>query len=81
MSGPDIPLPVWQEFVSRHAAGGVLDGVVVKVVPFGAFVDMGDGVHGLLHESECAPPEVGTRVSVRIKAIDVERRRMSLEPA
>ena len=74
-----VDTAVWNKFVSRHASGGVIDGVVVSVVPFGAFVDVGDGVHGLLHESSSAArPEPGSRVSVRIQALDVERRRMSL---
>jgi small subunit ribosomal protein S1 len=84
MSSPqhEVPLPAWQEFVARNAAGGVLDGVVIKVMPFGAFVELTEGIHGLLHESEWANvPEVGSRLAVRIRAIDVERRRMSLVPA
>jgi ribosomal protein S1 len=73
---------VWKEFVARHIAGGALDGLVIEVVPFGAFMELAEGIYGLLHESEwAAAPEVGTRLSVRIRAIDVERRRMSLAPA
>lgn len=72
----------WQDFVSRHSTGGVLTGQVVSVVPFGAFVEVAEGIHGLLHSVEVSPsPEVGTTVSVRIAAIDVERRRFSLVPA
>ncbi|VVJ17089.1 Uncharacterised protein [Amycolatopsis camponoti] len=65
----------WQEFVAAHAEGGVLDGVVARVVPFGAFVDV-DGHQGLLVTD--AAPEPGSRVTVRIETIDVERRRFSL---
>ncbi len=73
---------VWNEFVARHASGGVIDGTVVSVVPFGAFIDVGDGVHGLLHESAWGTrPEPGSRVAVRILALDVENRRVSLTPA
>jgi ribosomal protein S1 len=75
-----VSLAVWQRFLAAQAIGRELDGTVVKVVPFGAFVELaaGGGVHGLLHSSECEPPEVGTRVRVRIKAIDNALRRMSL---
>lgn len=77
-----VPAEVWSGFVTRHATGGVIDGVVVSVVPFGAFVDVGEGVHGLLHASSwAARPEPGSRVAVRIQALDVENRRMSLIPA
>lgn len=79
---PEVPLSAWKEFVARHITGGVLDGLVIRVVPFGAFVELADGIYGLLHESEwAAAPEVGSRMAVRIRAIDVERRRMSLAPA
>lgn len=83
MSNPHAePPPVWQRFLAERAAGGVLDGTVVKVVPFGAFVELDEGVHGLLHESEYdSEPEVGSRIAVRIKELDVQRRRLSLEPA
>jgi ribosomal protein S1 len=77
-----VDTAVWNEFVARHASGGVIDGVVVSVVPFGAFVDVGDGIHGLLHESSWdRRPEPGSLVAVRILALDVENRRMSLTPA
>lgn len=84
MSSPndEVPISAWREFLAGHGGGGVLDGQVVKIVPFGAFVEMADGIVGLLHESEwAAPPELGSRIRVRIKAVDLERRRMSLEPA
>ena len=69
----------WQEFVAAHAEGGVLDGVVTRVLPFGAFVEVADGIHGLL-VTDVVPP-AGTRLPVRIEQIDVERRRFSLEKA
>ncbi|EOD68875.1 S1 RNA-binding domain-containing protein [Amycolatopsis vancoresmycina] len=69
----------WQEFVAAHAEGGVLDGVVTRVLPFGAFVEVADGIHGLLVTD--AAPQAGTRLPVRIEQIDVERRRFSLVKA
>lgn len=66
----------WQEFVAAHSVGGVLDGVVARTLPFGAFVEVAPGVHGLLVTDRV--PEQGSRVPVRIEAIDVERRRFSL---
>ncbi|ADJ44453.1 hypothetical protein AMES_2630 [Amycolatopsis mediterranei S699] len=69
----------WQEFFEAHAEGSVLDGVVARVLPFGAFVEVADGIHGLLVTD--AAPEAGTRLPVRIEAIDVERRRFSLVKA
>lgn len=75
----------WQEFLLRLVARTPLDGVVVSVKPFGAFVRLNDSaVDGLLHRSEWtsdAEPEVGTTVSVRILDLDLTRRRVSLAQA
>ena len=68
----------WQEFVAAHAEGGVLEGVVARVLPFGAFVEVADGIHGLLVTGRGAALEPGGRVDVRIREVDVERRRFSL---
>lgn len=84
MSQPHEPVPaaLWRRFAAGHARDDVLTARVVKVVPFGAFVDVGDGVHGLVHVSEwVAPIESGTTIPVRIIEIDDERRRISLKPA
>jgi small subunit ribosomal protein S1 len=56
--------------------------VVTKVFPFGAFVEVAQGIHGLLpHTFGGEVPVLGAAVSVRINQIHVERRRMSLELA
>jgi small subunit ribosomal protein S1 len=73
-----VPLPVWQDFTARHGVGDVLDAEVTKVLPFGALMRVGDGIPGLLHPAQ---PRPGSSVLVRIDAIDVERRRLSLVPA
>ena len=65
----------WQEFLASHRIGDVIEGVVSKVVPFGAFVEA-EGFTGLAHGESW--PE-GTRVSARILAIDAEKQRFSLE--
>ena len=68
-------------------SGDVLEGKVTKVVSFGAFVEIMEGVEGLVHISELAqhhvenPREVvdpGDEVKVKILEIDDERRRLSL---
>jgi ribosomal protein S1 len=56
--------------------GDVLIGQVTKVVPFGVFVNIADDTDGLLFE-ESGPSE-GSSVTVRILAIDAEKRRVSL---
>jgi small subunit ribosomal protein S1 len=77
----------WQRVMDTYNVGDVLEGKVTKVVSFGAFVEILDGVEGLVHISELAqhhvenPREVvnqGDTVRVKILEIDSERRRLSL---
>ena len=77
----------WERFISSYGPGNVLDGKVTKLVDFGAFVEVLDGVEGLVHISELAdrhvenPREVvdvGQTINVKILEIDEERRRVSL---
>jgi small subunit ribosomal protein S1 len=73
--------------VDTYNVGDELEGTVTKVVTFGAFVEILDGVEGLVHISELAnhhvenPREVvqpGDDVRVKILEIDSDRRRLSL---
>jgi len=58
---------VWQKFQDAHGVGAEVDGTVVSVVPFGAFVELAPGIHGLLHASSWdGPPRVGESMPVRI---------------
>ncbi|GHD15572.1 30S ribosomal protein S1 [Nocardiopsis kunsanensis] len=77
----------WQQFARTHQIGQVVPGKVTKLVPFGAFVRVEEGIEGLVHISELAErhvevPEqvvqVGTEIFVKIIDIDLERRRISL---
>jgi predicted RNA-binding protein with RPS1 domain len=77
----------WQHFARTHAIGQVVPGKVTKLVPFGAFVRVDDGIEGLVHISELAErhvelPEqvvtVGEDIFVKVIDIDLERRRISL---
>src|SRR4249920_3595612 len=77
----------WQEFASTHEVGQLVYGRVTKLVPFGGFVQVGEGIEGLVHISEMsahhveAPEQVvtaGEELWVKIIDIDLERRRISL---
>ncbi len=81
-----LPKP-WETVLERYAIGQVVEGTVTRVVPFGAFVRLDDGIEGLVHISELAdryvshPHEVvkeGDRVQVRILNIDPQAKRMGL---
>src|SRR5438874_323216 len=77
----------WRRIVDTYNVGDELQGKVTKVVTFGAFVEILDGVEGLVHISELAPHHVESpreivhpddEIRVRILEIDSERRRLSL---
>ncbi|HXW58229.1 MAG TPA: 30S ribosomal protein S1 [Solirubrobacteraceae bacterium] len=77
----------WQRIVDTYNVGDELAGKVTKVVTFGAFVEIMDGVEGLVHISELAahhvesPREIvhpGDEIRVKILEIDSDRRRLSL---
>jgi len=77
----------WQQFSRSHQINQVVPGKVTKLVPFGAFIRVADGIEGLVHISELSGnqveiPEqvvqVNQEVTVKIIDIDLERRRISL---
>lgn len=43
---------VWEDFFSRHQVGDVIEGKIVRLTNFGAFVEIEEGIEGLLHVSE-----------------------------
>lgn len=43
---------IWDEFLSNNSAGDVVEGKIVKLTNFGAFVELADGIEGLIHISE-----------------------------
>jgi small subunit ribosomal protein S1 len=77
----------WKEFAEKHRAGQVIDGEVTKIVPFGAFVRVADGIEGLVHISKLSDQhietadevvQVGEGVRVKVEDVDIARRRVSL---
>lgn len=81
------PDPWKEEIPNRYRAGDLVRGVVTKLTNFGAFVELEDGLEGLLHVSELSdkkipsPEEivdVGDVVDVRIIRVDAEARKIGL---
>ena len=77
----------WQRFVGADPQGQTVEATVTRVMPYGAFARVADGVEGLIHVSELAPHRVadpneivhvGEAVRVKIIGLDTERRRLSL---
>lgn len=77
----------WKQLVENFPVDAIVEGRVTKLVPFGIFVELGDGVEGLVHISEMAqghvetPDQVcavGDTVQVKVMAVESDRRRISL---
>ena len=77
----------WRSLVKKYPVDAIVEGTVTKLVTFGAFVDLGEGVEGLVHISEMAKQHVdqpsqvcavGDNVQVKVMEIDLDRRRISL---
>ena len=77
----------WRVFARTHAIGQIVPGKVTKLVPFGAFVRVEEGIEGLVHISELASRHIDVpdqivsvdeQVMVKVIDIDLERRRISL---
>ena len=77
----------WQESVAKYKIGDVIDGTVTKLVNFGAFVRVEEGLEGLIHISELSHQRVahpgdvvqeGQQVKLRIISLDSERHRLGL---
>lgn len=77
----------WAEFAEGHSVGQLVYGRVTKLVQFGSFVQVGDGIEGLVHISEMSAHHVenpgdivtpGEELWVKIIDLDLQRRRISL---
>ncbi len=77
----------WEDFAKTHNLGELVYGRVTKLVPFGAFIQVGENIEGLVHISELSPHRVenasevvtpGEELWVKIIEIDPSKRRISL---
>ena len=77
----------WQRFARTHVPGQIVRGKVTKIVQFGVFVSVDDGIEGLIHISELANRHVenpetvvkpGETIFVKVIDVDLDRRRISL---
>jgi 4-hydroxy-3-methylbut-2-enyl diphosphate reductase len=81
-----LPDP-WSTVAERYRVGDKVEGEVTRVVDFGAFVKLEDGVEGLVHISELSHRHVakaedvvksGDRVEVQVISVDADARRIGL---
>jgi small subunit ribosomal protein S1 len=78
----------WADAAQRFAAGTVVEGPVVSIMKFGAFVQLTEGVEGMIHISEMSaekhinhPQDVlrlGQVVKAQVLAVDTEKRQLKL---
>jgi small subunit ribosomal protein S1 len=77
----------WDHIEKRFPPGAIVEGEVTKIKKYGAFLQIGDGIEGLLHISELAWEhvehtedviQVGQKLRVRVLQADRTRRRISL---
>lgn len=87
LSLKDSNMNPWKLAVEKYAVGTVVEGKVVRMVPFGAFVELEPGVDGLVHISQIAnkhvvKPEdelkVGEIINVKVLEVNSEQKKISL---
>lgn len=77
----------WSEIASKYKVGQLVKGKVSKIASFGAFIELEDGVDGLVHISQIADErvekvkdvlQVGQEVEARVVKVDRNERRIGL---
>ncbi|ARC85001.1 30S ribosomal protein S1 [Clostridium argentinense] len=81
----DIDYNPWNDIESKFSTGDIVEGKVVKFMNFGAFVEIADGVEGLVHISEISEENITKpqdKLSlgeiVKVKILNVDKNRISL---
>lgn len=77
----------WKDVEQKYAVNSIVDGKIVRMLPFGAFVELEEGIDGLIHISQIsdkhiAKPEdvlsIGDTIKVKILDINIESKKISL---
>ena len=82
-ASPTVATDVWHAAAAKHPVGSVVHGVVRSVTNYGVFVEITDGVDGLVHVSDpglvlLGVLNIGDEIQVRIDSFDPARRRLGL---
>lgn len=87
LSLKDVTPNPWTLAVDKYAVGSIVEGKVVRMVPFGAFIELEPGVDGLVHISQIAnkrveKPEdelkIGEIIKVKVIDVNAESKKISL---
>src|ERR671919_2027315 len=57
---------IWDDFFSRHQVGQTIEGKVVRVTNFGAFVELDEGIEGLIHVSELDDTKGAEKIELNV---------------
>jgi small subunit ribosomal protein S1 len=57
---------IWDDFFSRHKVGGLIEGKVTRMTNFGAFVELDEGIEGLIHVSEFDDSHGGEKIDLQV---------------
>jgi small subunit ribosomal protein S1 len=57
---------IWDDFFSRHHVGDTIEGKVTRMTNFGAFVELDDGIEGLIHVSEFDDSHGGEKIDLQV---------------
>ena len=77
----------WKAAATKYSVGSIVKGIVLRIAPFGAFVEIEPGIEGLVHISQLSDEHVektedalsvGDEVDVKILSVDTEVQKMSL---
>ena len=60
---------IWDEFFDSHQVGSVIEGKVVRITNFGAFVELAEGIEGLIHVSEFDDEGGREKVDLKVDAV------------
>ena len=71
----------WDLVADKYAVGDIVHGKVVRIVPFGAFVEVEKGIDGLVHVSQISHERIETPASVLNVGDEVDAKIMALDPA
>ena len=87
LSLKDVDSNPWNSAAEKYAVGNIVEGKVVRMVPFGAFIELEPGVDGLVHISQIANKHVvkpedeltaGQVITVKVLEVNVEQKKISL---
>jgi small subunit ribosomal protein S1 len=57
---------IWEDFFSRHKVGDTIEGKIVRLTNFGAFVELDEGIEGLIHVSEFDDTQGGEKINLEV---------------